>query len=442
MLALAREERACEDLCVAERELECDIAIVGAGAAGLWAAGRAARAGRRVILFEKTARTGTKVLASGGTHCNLTTTLPGREAARLFGREGARFLETAFRVLSPLALRERFAELGVETVEAPLEKIFPASGRARDVRDALEREVRAAGASIVCEAELATLERAHEHWILHFQGGRSARAGRVILCPGGKSYPRTGTTGDGYVWLKELGLEQVEPVPALVPLSSPASWVRELTGIALPDVEARILDSAGKVLGSRRRPVLFTHRGVSGPGAMDLSVHVARARGATCTLALDLVPELTREALRERCIALAGAGGTPGFSRVLPESLPKRVVHALARQAGLGGGAIDPRLNTLARAQRDRLIESAKGLAIPIDGTLGFDLAEVTAGGLALGELDPGTLRVRKHPGLYVCGELLDLQGPIGGLNFQAAFSTAELAARDAVRDVAGDAGR
>jgi predicted Rossmann fold flavoprotein len=418
-----------------------DIGVIGAGAAGLWAAAAAARAGRSVVLLEKTPRTGTKILASGGTRCNLTTTLDARAAADLFGRDGARFLQTAFRVLSPEGLRERFLELGVPTSEAPLEKIFPTSGRARDVRDALEQEVRASGARIEFDAAVESIEFASERWRVALVDGRVFGFSRLIVCPGGKSYPKTGTTGDGYAWLERLGLPIVEPVPALVPLSSPAVWVSNLSGLAVQDVEARVLDGERTLLGKRRRPVLFTHQGLSGPGAMDLSEPVARAHARAArrreappkfSIELDFLPDLTREALRDLLIGAASLPGAPSLSRVLPVEIPKRLIFRIARQAELG--EIDPRPNQLDKGARHRLVESLKGLSVPIDGTLGFDLAEVTAGGLALTHVDPGTMRVKGFDGLYACGEILDLTGPIGGLNFQAAFATAELAARAAVR--------
>jgi predicted Rossmann fold flavoprotein len=256
------------------------------------------------------------------------------------------------------------------------------------------------------------------------------------------SYPKTGTTGAGYGWLERLGLPVVAPVPALVPLSSSAEWVHDLSGIAVQDVEARLLDEMRSVLGRRRRPVLFTHKGLSGPGVMDLSEPVARAHAQAArrrglppkfTLELDLAPDLSREALRDLLIDAAGRAGAPLLSRVLPIDLPKRLLFAVTRQAGLGRD-VDPRPNQLDKQARHALVETLKGLSVPIDGTLGFDFAEVTAGGLALTHVDPGTMRVRGHEGLYACGEILDLTGPIGGLNFQAAFATAELAARDATR--------
>jgi len=409
-----------------------EIVVVGAGAAGLWAAARAARLGRRVLLLEKTPRTGTKVLASGGTRCNLTTTLDDAGAARLFGREGERFLRTAFRALPPLEVRRRFEEWGVPTDEAPLEKVFPRSGRARDVRDALEREAREAGVTIELGAAVEGVERAGAEWVARVAGGRAVRAPRLLLCPGGRSYPRTGTTGDGYRWLRALGLPVVDPVPALVPLTSPAGWVRDLAGIAPQDVEARLYDPDRRLVARRRRPVVFTHHGLSGPGAMDLSGPLARAgtRAWEFTLLLDLLPDVPADALREALLRAHALPGAPRLANALPSPLPRRLFEAVARAAGLGNG--DLRANALPREGRHRLVEALKGFPVPVDGTLGFDHAEVTAGGLDLAAVDPGSMRVRGMPGLYVFGELLDQDGPIGGLNFQSAFATAELAARDA----------
>ncbi len=411
------------------------MAVVGAGAAGLWAAERAARAGVSVLILEKTPRAGSKVLASGGTRCNLTTTLGPKPAAALFGKHGARFLETAFRILPPAAVRARFDELGVPTVEAPLEKIFPTSGRAVDVRDALLAAALAAGVRVEYEAEVVRVEpREGGTWSLVLTGGRVVRTARAILCPGGKSYPRTGTTGDGYRWLDDLGLEEVEPVPALAPLASPSKWVHALAGISVQDGEARLVDGGGTVLGRRRRPIVFTHHGISGPGAMDLSEGVARARSAAArarqrvdlSVRIDLAPDLGVEALRALLLEAGARTGGPTLSRVLPIEVPRRLLEAVSRQAGLREP--DPRANQIEREARMRIVDALKGLAVPVEDTLGYDQAEVTAGGLALHELDAGTMRVKKHPGLFVIGELLDLQGPIGGLNFQAAFATAELA--------------
>lgn len=413
-----------------------EVVVVGAGAAGLWAAEVAARAGARVLLLEKTARTGTKILASGGTRCNLTTTLEAGDAAALFGKAGERFLLPAFWNLPPEAVRARFHAWGVPTETAPLEKVFPASHNAKDVRDALERAARAAGAEIRLAAPLRGLERGEQGFRLHLADGARWTAPRVILAVGGQSYPKTGTTGDGYAWLRALRLPLVEPVPALVPLRSPAAWVRELTGIALPEVELRLCGPGGLTYERRRRPLLFTHQGLSGPGAMDLSLRVARAALAGpvegWSLAVDFLPDLDREELRRRCIEAAGQAGNPRLDQLFGLDLPRRVEDLLVERCGLSG--LPFRVQSLDRARRHAWVETLKGWPLPVDGTLGYDKAEVTAGGLALKAVDAQTLRVHGIPGLYVVGELLDLQGPIGGLNFQAAFATAELAGQDAAR--------
>ena len=418
--------------------------IVGAGAAGLWAAARSAQAGKRVLVLEKTGRCGTKILASGGTRCNLTTTLEAGPAARLFGPRAERFLRIAFRTLPPTAVREQFASLGVPTVEAPLEKVFPASDRARDVRDALERWARESGAQIEVSAPVAGVTFDDGTWTVRLADGSTRSAPELVLAAGGQSYPKSGTTGEGYRWLEELDLPLTSRVPALVPLVSPAAWVHELTGIALQTSDVRLLDESGKTVARRTRPVVFTHHGLSGPGAMDLSEPVARsaaeARAAgrpapLWSIALDVVPGTSREDLRSFLIEAAARPGRPLLRKALGklardqgEALPRRLLETLLLEAGIE--APDQPTHALSKAARHRLIETVKGLAVPVTHTRGFELAEVTAGGLALDAVDPGSMRVNGRAGLFVIGELLDRAGPIGGLNFQAAFAEAELCGR------------
>lgn len=418
---------------------ERTVVIVGAGAAGLWCAERLARscgAGTDVLVLEKTPRTGTKILASGGTRCNVTTTLGPDEAARLFGKKGERFLRHGFRTLTPLDVRERFEGWGVALEEAPLQKVFPRSGNARDVRDALEAAARGAGARVELGAPVQGVGRDGDRWRVDLEDGMTLGCEALVLAAGGMSYPGTGTTGDGYAWLRDLGLEVVDPVPALVPLTSPDGWVRDLTGIAWQGGDLVLEDrSSGRAtrLGQRRRPLLFTHHGLSGPGAMDLSHHVARAAGEApldMVVRFDAFPDLDRDAIRAALIEASGLAGNPRLQRALAGTpmgpMPKRLFAAFAGASGL-----DPEVGVagLAKSARHDLVEALKGLEIPVDGTLGFEHAEVTAGGLALRHVSPRSMNVNGYAGLFVIGELLDVDGPIGGLSFQAAFATAELCA-------------
>ncbi len=421
-----------------------DVVVVGAGAAGLWASLAAARRGARVLVLEKTPRTGTKILASGGTRCNLTTTLDAVGAGRLFGAQGERFLRPALGALTPRDVVASFEQMGVPCEVAPLEKVFPKSQRAKDVRDALERAALAAGVEFRFEQRVIEVREAPNGFELLVEGNATVQAGRALLCPGGQSYPGSGTTGDGYAWIEALGLTLVAPVPALVPLSSSARWVHELTGLAVQDAEVRLLDGAGKTRLRRARPVLFTHKGLSGPGAMDVSglvareLHDARAAGGTAPtfeLSIDLAVQRERDELRDAMIQGASASGTQRVAKALGGLLPRRLVEAACEAADLRP---NPPCRDLTKASRHALVEALKGLRVPIDGTLGFDQAEVTRGGLSLREVNPRTMELNRYPGLYVFGELLDVDGPIGGLNFQAAFATAELAARHATRELEG----
>jgi len=407
-------------------DLNSAVIVLGAGAAGLWFSWRAARAGAQVLLLEKTPRTGTKILASGGTRCNVTTSLDHPQAASLFGERGSRFLKHAFEVLPPSAVREAFAELGVPTEEAPLDKVFPRSGRARDVRDALEVAARAAGVRIICNAPGLAIQRKENNWFVETPLG-TGRCQHLVLAVGGRSFPTTGTTGEGYGWLKELGLELTPTTPALVPLTSDESWIQQLKGIAWQNGEARLEDRDGRVLGRRRRPLLFTHQGLSGPAAMDLSGQVVQGNPEGLRLLLDFFPQETRQETRARLIEGAGRKGSPRVSRCLVEPLPRRLLSAVAHAAELSGP--DPRALALDRAARHRLVETLHGLPMKLSGTRGFEAAEVTRGGLALHQVDPFSMRINRLSGLVVLGELLDLDGPIGGLNFQVAFACAEVAA-------------
>lgn len=398
------------------------ICIVGAGAAGLWAAAACARRGAETLVLEKTGKPGTKILASGGSRCNLTTMLDANRTAEQFG-SARNFILPALRNLSPAAVREHFESIGVRTKTEPeFEKVFPASDSALEVRNAMVAAAEGAGAEIQLHTEVTSVRPGGEGWRVE-TATEPVWCEQLLLCAGGKSYPKTGTTGDGYRWLRELGLNIVDPVPALVPLTSPASWVHELSGIAV-DGELRIGERR------RRRPVLFTHKGISGPGAMDLSDEVSR--GGAREARLDLMPDTSQEDLRATLIKAAGQPGSPTLASVLP--LPRRLVETVAKRCQLGDS--NPRANQIDKAARRRLVEETKGLRIPITGTTGFAHAEVTAGGLALSEVNRKTMEVKAMPGLFVFGELLDLNGPIGGFSFQAAFSTAELAAVEACKNL------
>ena len=411
-----------------------DVVVIGGGAAGLLAAAEAARGDAHTLLIEKNRRPGVKILASGGTRCNVVPALGIREIGAAFGVRGERFLRHALHALGPLEIRERLRTRGVETREEPFDKVFPKSGKARDVLEALLADLTASRAELLCDHAVREIARTASGFRITTETKATApstfsianfNASRVIVTSGGASYPKTGTTGDGYDWLTALGHTIRRPHPALVPLRLADDWARALAGVAVETAMCRAV-SGKKVLRERQRPVLFTHRGLSGPGPMDVSGFLA-PQGES-TLEIDWVPAVTVDELTDRFDASQG-GGRRTLLGALEPLLPRRVARRWLDRAAV---PLDRRLADLRRHERLLLIELLKRDRPAVAGNEGFDRAEVTTGGVALNEVSPKTMESRVVPGLYVAGEILDVDGPIGGFNFQSAFSTGFVAGRAA----------
>ena len=436
-----------------------DVAVLGAGAAGLMAGIRAAECGGRTIVLEKNRRAGVKILMSGGTRCNLTNARGLRRLEAVSGPvdpafdpswcrgsraiqdalgAGGSFLGPSLRQLDVDQTVRLFEAEGVATKVEGNGKIFPASDRAVDVLEALVRRLERSGAVLRGQSPVLAIEppsqgEASPGGFVVTIPGSVLRARRLILAVGGMSYPGCGTSGDGYRLARQLGHTIIEPRPALVPIRVEADWVESLRGLSLPDVFASVHLRGGPLLQQRREAILFAHFGLSGPAILDVSRSVARRSGPEpLVLRLDLLPEIPREAL-DRGLQTACRQGRLAVASILSADLPQRLVECLMDASHIPRSRIGPDLSRLERA---RLIVSLKALELPITGTLGFEKAEVTSGGVALDEVDPRTLESRIVPGLHFAGEVLDLDGLIGGYNFQAAWSTGWLAGEMTSRKV------
>lgn len=404
-----------------------EVVVVGAGAAGLLAASQAAEAGRRTLLLEKNRQPGVKILMSGGTRCNLTHATDNRGIVEAFGPSG-RFLHSALAALSVQDTIELFEDEGVATKVEETGKIFPVSNRASDVLEALLRRLKRSGAVLALGEPVLNLEPAVTGFRLT-TSRRQLAARRVIVTTGGKSYPGSGTTGDGYAFAARFGHTIVPPRPALAPITTAAPWVPEQRGVTLPDVSLRILEG-NRVLVSRRGSLLFAHFGLSGPVVLDVSRVVSGYTAPSqLLLEIDLLPGWTEVALDEFLRKESQAAGKKLLASILAMHLPRRLCDRLLQLAGL---ASERKAAALSRAERSALVSQIKHLRLPVTGTLGFAKAEVTAGGVALDEVDSRTMQSKRVPRLYLAGEVLDLDGPIGGYNFQAAFSTGWLAGTSA----------
>ena len=407
-------------------ESSWDVIVIGAGASGLMAGIRAAERGRRTLLLEKNRKPGVKILMSGGTRCNITQSTDNRGIVAAYGPSG-KFLHSPLASLGVQQTVEFFEAEGVATKVEETGKIFPASNRAADVLDALVRRLSRSGAVLALGEALIEMTRGEAGHVLT-TARRTLSGAKVVLTTGGQSYPEVGTTGDGYRFAAQLGHRIVPPRPALVPLTTSLPWIAELRGITLPDVHVRIIDqgSEEKTWAQRRGPLLFTHFGLSGPAILDVSrVVTGHTRPESLAALLDLLPTLSEDSMHEWLREESLASARKQLAVVLSQHLPRRLADAVLEQAGLAG---ERRAAALSKDERGRLVRVLKHFIIPITGTLGFQKAEVTAGGVALDEVDSRTMQSKLAEGLYLAGEVLDLDGPIGGYNFQAAWSTGWLA--------------
>jgi predicted Rossmann fold flavoprotein len=417
----------------------CDVLVIGAGAAGLLAAVRSAERGRNTVLVEKNRKPGVKILMSGGTRCNITHDCDAAGIIAAFGSAGS-FLHSPLAALGPHELVQLLHDEGLATKVEPGGKVFPQSDRALDVLNALLDRLSRSGAELALDEAVTEVVRAEDSFAVTTTK-RQLRCEKLIVTTGGKSYPGCGTTGDGYAWLSALGHTIRRPRPALVPLTSDEPWVHALSGLTIPDVFLRVVDpsadskSPGRrrrgslppgVLIERRASLLFTHFGLSGPAAMDVSRAITAAKNPRdLQLVVDFLPALSAAEFEERLREASAADGRKQIGNLVGDDLPRRLTDALVQRAAI---PLDRRGAELSKAERQQLVEQFKKCGISVTGTRGFDKAEVTAGGVALDEVDSRDMQSKLVPNLYLAGEILDLDGFIGGYNFQAAFSTGWLA--------------
>ncbi|MEP6993232.1 MAG: aminoacetone oxidase family FAD-binding enzyme [Acidobacteriota bacterium] len=398
------------------------VAVVGAGAAGSMAAIFAASADAQTLLLERTPEGGRKILISGGGRCNI---LPARVEESRFVTESSP--HTLRRMLRSWPLADQIAfferELRLSLVEeTETGKLFPASNRAKDVRDGLLSLAARRGASVAMNALVTGLTPRGGVWQVERADAPPLEVDAVVLASGGLSVPKTGSDGTGFSILEKLG-HTIHPLyAALTPLLAPPNPFSPLAGVS---ANVALTARAGRLRASATGGFLFTHRGYSGPAVLDISHVAVRAMEASAAdSAARVLVRWTHLDERAWEAALSPDGSRTVLS-ALRRELPERLALALLATAVVEAATA---LTRLRRADRLRLLETLVRGELPWNGHEGFPKAEVTGGGVSLAEVDPRTMESKLHPGLFLCGELLDAFGPIGGYNFQWAWATGRAA--------------
>jgi len=436
------------------------VIVVGAGASGLMAAGRAAESGASVLLLEKMESAGKKILISGKTRCNLTNSREMDDFIAMYGPNG-RFLYSAFKLYfrdDLLALLRRY---GVETKTERGGRIFPASDDARDVVQALEHYLSDNKVQRQTGVPVTGILVDNGHVVGVQAGSQTYPATAVVLAAGGASFPATGSTGDGYRLAAAVGHTITKLRPALVPLVVfEIERAKSMQGVSLKNVRltayqckadeidpsmAPIIDVGRGIMGKRpRSPVIesrmgemmMTHFGIGGPITLQMSLAIADAlEQGPVSVAIDLKPALSAQTLRQRLQRDFDSYSQRSYRNILKELLPQKLVEPFVEMTGIPP---DKPGHQITAEERERLLSLLKSLRFNIKSPLPLASAMVTAGGVSLKEIDPRTMASRLVKGLYFCGEVMDIDAETGGYNLQAAFSTGYVAGESAAEFVSG----
>lgn len=408
-----------------------DVVVVGGGPAGCLAAGFAAREGARVLLLEKNRRCGAKLLITGKGRCNLThDEADPRTFCTAFGTSGKALL-TALYAFGPERTREFFEQRGLPLACERGGRIFPAEGGAAEVQRVVESFLAETGVELRTGCPVKHLE---------CEQGRALRlrtvddvvaADRFVIATGGLSYPETGSTGDGYTWAMQSGHLLIAPQPALVAVRLQQSWTYQLTSFNLRHVRITARQNE-RMLAERFGEAFFTHHGLGGPIVLDMSAVIREAlKNGPVSIELDLKPAVDAELFDKRLQRELASHSNRDFRNALGNLLPRAMIPLYIELSGI---APEKKCHSITREERRQLLNLFKRLELQVTATEGFAKAIVTAGGVALRDIDMRSMRSKRVDNLYFAGEIIDLDGPTGGYNLQLCWSTGYLAGVSAGR--------
>ena len=410
-----------------------NVIVIGGGAAGMMAALFSARAGARTVLLERNEKLGKKVYITGKGRCNLTNAADMEQVMRAVFRN-PRFLYASFATLDNAGVMTLMESLGVPLKVERGERVFPVSDKASDVIRALQRGLEQAGVEIRLNTRVSSLELEDGTCKgVSLEDGTRLDADAVVLATGGLSYPSTGSTGDGYAMAESAGHTLQPALPALVPIETRESWPAMLSGLSLKNVRLSAFAQGPKKekkLYSEMGEMLFTHFGISGPLALTLSSLLPEDLNGV-RLSIDLKPALDEQTLDARLLRDFREMSRKQLTSVMDGLAPHSLAEQLLRLAGLGPAMP---VNAVTAQQRAELLRVLKNVPLTPKKLRGFDEAIITRGGVTVKEIDPSTMRSKRVRGLYMAGEMLDVDAMTGGFNLQIAWSTGALAGQSAAR--------
>lgn len=404
------------------------VVVIGAGAAGMMAGGIAAQYGASVTIIEKNQRVGRKILITGKGRCNITNNCDEQTFIQNVPVNG-RFLYSAINSFNSQDVMSFFENLGLKLKTERGNRVFPQSDRAMDVVDTLYSFVTDNGCKIVNDSVKELIIENGEVIGVKTEND-TFYADSVIVCSGGKSYPLTGSTGDGYILAKQAGHTLIDLKPSLVPLESKNPDCKAMQGLSLKNVSLKIInDQNNKVVYSDFGEMLFTHFGMSGPMILSASSHIRDISSGKYIAQIDLKPALSTEQLDKRLQNEFSANANKDISNSFSKLLPRKIIVPVLKCWGV---AFDRKCNSITKEERKKLVDILKCFAVEISGFRPIEEAIITSGGVKTSEINPKTMESKLVRGLYFAGEVIDCDAYTGGFNLQIAWSTGHLAGENA----------
>lgn len=407
-----------------------DVVVIGGGASGMMTAGRAASLGKKVLLLEKNKELGKKLLITGGGRCNVTNAEEDLRVLLSKFKDSDKFLFSAFSQFSNKDTLDFFNSRGMETKVEANNRVFPVSNKAQSVWNVLLEYLKTNNVTIQSNNPVVGIEKEGNKIVsISLKNKTVIKARSFVLSTGGKSHPETGSTGDGFKWLKDLGHEVTEPTASLVPISVENEWVKTLQGVSLENVKITVLQNDTKQE-VKKGKILFTHFGLSGPTILNLSSEVSELlKYGDVFLSLDILPDLDYGQLNLRLQDIFKEKSNKKFKNTLDSLLPFALVPVMVALSGIDG---DKPSHSITREERLHLVQVLKDLRVKVTGLLGEDKAIVTSGGVSLEEVDFKTMSSKLFSNLYLTGDILNIDRPSGGYSLQLCWTTGFVAGSNA----------